>query len=198
MAEAAGEQDFAAQVAGMDEEGLRKTIGELLAANAATQANFDEIRQQFPIDASNVANDIPVWSELEEGGLEPPSPEEGEGESFEEQLGIGSGFADLLWVEVAAAGGVLRGGEGLTIEHPSTGIYKIFMQTKTQEDFDYPGSIRTLTPATAGSQSVAANVNLIESGGGVKGWEIVLVENVATSAKVNANFHFSAANLSAE
>lgn len=185
-------------LAGLDEEGLRKLLGELLASNRATQSNFDKIREQFPIQPSNIANSIPTWEELEEGGLSPPTPEEGEGESFEEQLGIGSGFADLLWIEVSAAGGVLRGGEGLVVEHPSIGIYKIFMQTKTQENFDYPGSIRTLTPATAGAQSVAANVNLIETGGHVKGWEIVLVENVAGSTKINADFHFSAANLAAE
>lgn len=184
-------------IAGMDEEGLRRILGELLAANRGTQANFDEIRQQFPIQPSDVAGSIPTWEELEEGGLKPPNPEEGEGESFEEQLGI-EGFADLLWVEVAANGAILRGGGGLTIEHPSTGIYKIWLQTKTQETFNYPGSIRTLMPSTAGNQSVSGNVNLITSGGGVKGWEIVLVENVAGSTKVNADFHFSAANLSAE
>ncbi|HEX7246422.1 MAG TPA: hypothetical protein VF245_12755 [Solirubrobacterales bacterium] len=188
------EQD---QLAGMDEEGLRRTLGELLASNKATQANLETLQQQFPIQPDNTADSIPNWEELEEGGLSPPNPEEGEPESFAEQLGVAS-FSDLLWIEVAANGAILRGGEGLTVEHPSTGIYKIFMQTKTQESFDYPGAIRTLTPSTAGLQSVSGNVNLITSGGGVKGWEIVLVENVAGSTKVNADFHFSAANLSAE
>lgn len=185
------------QLAGMDEEGLRRLLGELLASNRATQANFDEIRQQFPIQPSNVAGEIPTWKELEEGGLEPPNPEEGEGESFKEQLGV-EGFADVLWIEVSAAGAILRGGAGLTVERVSTGMYKIWMQTATQATFNYPGAIRTLTPSTAGAQSVSGNVNLITSGGGVKGWEIVLVENVAGSTKVDANFHFSAANLSAE
>lgn len=184
-------------IAGMDEEGLRRMLGELLAANRASQANFDEIRQQFPIQPGNVADSIPTWSELEEGGLEPPNPEEGEGESFEEQLGI-EGFAETLWVEVAANGAILNGGEGLTIEHPSTGIYKIWLQTKTQADFDYPGALRSVTPATAGSQATNANINLIESGGGVLGYEVVIVEDVAATDYVDADFHFFAANLSAE
>lgn len=77
------------RIAGMDEEGLRRTIGELLASNRGTQANFDEIRQQFPIQPSSLADSIPDWSELEEGGLEPPGGEEGE--SFAEQLGVGAG-----------------------------------------------------------------------------------------------------------
>lgn len=184
-------------IAGMDEEGLRRTLGELLAANRGTQANFDEIRQQFPIQPSDVAGSIPTWQELEEGGLEPPNPEEGEGESFGEQLGL-EGFADLLWIEVAANGGILAGGAGLTIEHPETGVYKIFMQTKTQEDFSYPGAIRSCTSGTAGLQATNANINLITSGKGVKGWEIRLVENLASSTLANADFHFFAANLGAE
>jgi hypothetical protein len=73
-------------IAGLDEEGLRRLLGELLAANRGTQANFDEIRQQFPIQPSNAADSIPTWEELEEGGLEPPSGEEPE--SFPEQLGL--------------------------------------------------------------------------------------------------------------
>ncbi len=182
-------------VAGMDEEGLRRVLGELLSSNAATQANFDEIRQQFPISADQIANDIPTWQELEEGGLEPPSPEEGEGESFQEQLGI-EGFADLAWVEVSAAGAILRGGSGLTIEHPSTGIYKIWLQGSNI--FKYPGSIESCNPSTAGTQAVNSNVNLITSGGGVKGWEIVLVKDVAGTTYVDSNFHFFAANLGAE
>jgi len=183
-------------VAGMDEEGLRRVLGELLSSNAATQANFDEIRQQFPISADQIANDIPTWQELEEGGLEPPSPEEGEGESFQEQLGI-EGFADLVWVEVAANGSLLRGGDGLTIEHPSTGLYKIFLQGSST--FDYPGAIRACTAeAAAGIQAINANVNLITSEKGVKGYEIRLVENVASSTLRDSNFHFFAANLGAE
>lgn len=186
-------------VAGMDEEGLRKIVGELLAANRATQANFDEIRQQFPIQPSNTANSIPSWEELEEGGLSPPSPEEGEGESFQEQLGI-EGFADLLWVEVAAGGGILNGGDGLTVEHPSTGIYKIWLQTKTQASFDYPGAIRACTSGTVqpSLQATNANINLITSGGGVLGYEVRLVENLASSTLANADFHFFVANLGAE
>lgn len=54
---------------GLDQEGLIRIIGELQAANRATQANFDEIRQQFPIQSENLSNDIPDFSELEEGGL---------------------------------------------------------------------------------------------------------------------------------
>lgn len=185
------------QLAGMDEEGLRRLLGELLASNRATQANFDEIRQQFPVQPGNVADSIPTWSELEEGGLNPPNPEEGEGESFQEQLGI-EGFAEVLWVEVSSTGAILRGGAGLTVEHPSTGIYKIWMQTATQASFDYPAAIRAVTPSTAGLQAIAGNVNLITSGGGVKGWEIVLVENVAGTTYANANFHFFAANLAVE
>lgn len=184
-------------VAGMDEEGLRKIVGELLAANRATQANFDEIRQQFPIQPSNTANSIPSWEELEEGGLSPPSPEEGEGESFQEQLGI-EGFADLIWVEVAADGSILRGGEGLTIEHVSTGHYKIWLQTKTEASFDYPGAIRSATSSTAGAQATNVNINLITSGKGVLGYEIVIVENLASSTYVDSIFHFFAANLGAE
>lgn len=183
-------------IAGMDEEGLRKVVGELLAANRATQANFDEIRQQFPIQPSNVAGGIPTWEELEEGGLEPPNPEEGEGESFEEQLGVGESFADTIWVEVAANGAILRGGAGLTVEHPSTGIYKIWLQESNE--FDYPGALRQLTPSTAGLQAIAGNVNLIESAKHVKGYEIVLVENVAGTTYKDSAFHFSAANLTAE
>lgn len=71
------------RLAGMDPEGLQKLLAELLAANKATQANFDEIRQQFPIQPGNLSDLIPDWSELEEGGLLPP-----EGEDFEEQLGL--------------------------------------------------------------------------------------------------------------
>jgi hypothetical protein len=194
---AAGEQDFAAQVAGMDEEGLRRTVGELLAANAATQANFDEIRQQFPISAANVANDIPTWGELEEGGLEPPNPEEGEGESFEEQLG-GNGFSDLLFVEVKSTGAVLAGGDGLVVERVSTGFYRIFMQTATQKTFGYPGAIRSSVASTSGEQAVNVNINLITSKARVKGWEIVLVRDVAGSTPVDANFHFFAANINVE
>lgn len=185
------------QIAGMDEEGLRKIVGELLAANRATQANFDEIRQQFPIQPSNTANSIPSWEELEEGGLSPPSPEEGEGESFAEQLGL-EGFADLLWVEVAANGSILRGGDGLTVEHPETGVYKIWLQTKTQAEFDYPGAIRSCASGTAGSQATNANINLITSGKGVLGYEVRLVENLASSTLANADFHFFVANLVAE
>jgi hypothetical protein len=180
-------------VAGMDEEGVRRTLGELLAANRAAQANFDEIRQQFPIQPSSVSDGIPTWEELEEGGLEPPDPEEGEGESFAEQLG---GFADSIWVEVSAAGAILRGGDGLTIEHPSKGIYKIWLQKSNE--FDYPGAIRACTASTAGEQAVNPNVNLITSGEGVKGFEIRLVENVASSTLINADFHFFAANLGDE
>lgn len=193
----AGEQDFQAQVAGMDEEGLRRTIGELLAANAATQANFDEIRQQFPISAADVANDIPSWQELEEGGLEPPNPEEGEGETFQEQLGL-AGFSDLIWVEVAANGAILRGGDGLIVERVSTGIYKIWLQTKTEKTFDYPGSIRSAISYTVGEQATNINVNLITSGGGVLGYQFRIVENLAGSTVVDANFHFFAGTLSAE
>lgn len=183
---------MADELAGMDEEGLRKVVGELLAANRATQANFDEIRQQFPLRPSHLSNDVPTWEELEEGGLEPP----GEGGSFDEQLGVEEGFADVIWAEVKADGAILAGGDGLTIERASKGIYKIWLQGSN--DFDYPGSIRSCTPSTAGLQAVNANVNLIESKGGVKGYEIVLVENVAGTTYVDADFHFFAANLSAE
>lgn len=185
-------------IAGMDEEGLRRTLGELLAANRASQANFDEIRQQFPIQPSGVAGSIPTWEELEEGGLEPPSPEEGEGESFQEQLGI-EGFAELLWVEVAGNGAILEGGDGLTVEHPSTGIYRIWLQTKTQAEFAYPGAIRScLSGTAAGDQATNTNVNLITSEKGVKGFEIRIVENLASSTLANASFHFFTANLSTE
>lgn len=184
------------ELAGMDEEGLRRTLGELLASNKATQANLETLQQQFPIQPSNTADSIPSWEELEEGGLSPPNPEEGEPESFEEQLGIGESFADVIWVEVESDGTILRGGSGLSVEHPSTGIYKIWLQESN--DFDYPGALRQLTPSTAGSQAVSGNVNLIESKAGVKGYEIVLVENVAGTTYVNSNFHFSAANLAAE
>ena len=184
-------------IAGMDEEGLRRMLGELLAANRASQANFDEIRQQFPIQPSSVAGSIPTWEELEEGGLEPPNPEEGEGESFEEQLGI-EGFADSIWVEVAANGSILRGGDGLTIEHPSTGHYRIWLQTKTEADFDYPGAIRSSTSSTVGAQATNVNINLITSEKGVLGYEIVIVENLASSTFVDSIFHFFAANLGAE
>jgi len=186
------------RIAGMDEEGLRRIVGELLQANVGTQANFDEIRQQFPIQPSSVAGSIPTWQELEEGGLEPPNPEEGEGESFQEQLGI-EGFADLIWVEVSAAGAILRGGSGLTVEHPETGVYKIFLQTKTEATFDYPGAIRSCTSSTTASlQATNANINLITSKAGVHGYEIRLVENLASSTLANADFHFFAANLGAE
>lgn len=187
------------QLAGMDEEGLRRLLGELLASNRGTQANFDAIRQQFPIQASAVASDIPTWQELEEGGLEPPNPEEGEGESFQEQLGL-AGFSDLIWVEVSAAGGILNGGAGLTVEHPSTGIYKIWLQTATQKTFDYPGSIRSCTSSTVAVsfQATNANINLLKSAEGVLGYEIRLVENLASSMLANADFHFFAANLGAE
>lgn len=184
-------------IAGLDEEGLRRLLGEMLASQRATQANFDEIRQQFPIQPGNVADSIPTWGELEEGGLEPPNPEEGEGESFQEQLGL-EGFADLLWIEVAANGAILRGGEGLTIEHPETGVYRVWLQTATQASFNYPGAIRSCTSGTAGEQATNANVNLIESKAGVKGFEIKLVSNVASSTLANADFHFFVANLGAE
>lgn len=184
-------------LAGMDEEGVRRLLGELLASARGVQANFDEIRQQFPVQPGNVADSIPTWQELEEGGLEPPNPEEGEGESFQEQLGL-EGFSDLLWVEISATGAILRGGEGLTVEHPSTGIYKIWMQTKTQEDFNYPGSIESCNPSTAGTQAINSNVNLITSKEGVKGWEIVLVKDVAGTTYADSSFHFFAANLGAE
>lgn len=186
------------QLAGMDEEGLRRLLGELLASNRATQANFDEIRQQFPIQPSSVASSIPSWEELEEGGLSPPSPEEGEAESFQEQLGV-AGFSDLIWIEVSAAGAIIRGGAGLTVEHPATGVYKIFLQSATQKDFDYPGSIRSCTSSTAvGFQATNANINLLTSAEGVLGYEIRLVENLASSTLANADFHFFAANLGAE
>lgn len=178
-------------LAGMDAEGLRRTLGELLASNRATQANLDEIRQQFPIQPSHLSDEIPNWAELEEGGLEPPE----EGGSFEEQLGE-EGFSDTIWAEVSAAGAILRGGSGLTIEHPSTGIYKIWLQGSN--DFEYPGALRSCTASTAGSQAINANINLIESKGGVVGYEIVLVENVAGTTYANAAFHFFAANLTAE
>lgn len=184
-------------LAGMDEEGVRRLLGELLASARGVQANFDEIRQQFPIQPGNVADSIPTWQELEEGGLEPPSPEEGEGESFQEQLGI-EGFADLIWVEVAANGSIIRGGEGLTIERLSTGHYRIWLQTKTQADFDYPGAIRSSTSSTAGAQATNVNINLITSEKGVLGYEIVIVENLASSTFVDSIFHFFAANLGAE
>lgn len=177
-------------LAGMDTEGLRRTLGELLAANRATQANLDEIRQQFPVQPSNLSDEIPNWAELEEGGLEPPE----EGGSFEEQLG--EGFNDLIWVEVSASGAIVRGGDGLTVEHPSTGIYKIWLQGSN--DFDYPGAIRAVSASTAGAQAINANINLIESKGGVVGYEVVLVENVAGTTYANADFHFYAANLGAE
>jgi len=177
---------------GMDPEGLRRTLGELLASNRAMQANFDEIRQQFPIQPSNLADEIPSWAELEEGGLERP---EGGGE-FAEQLGVGEAFSDVIWVEVKSDGSILRGGDGLTVEHPSAGVYKIWLQGSNE--FGYPGALRQATASTSGAQAVNANVNLIESAGGVKGYEIVLVENVASTTYVNANFHFSAANLTAE
>jgi hypothetical protein len=184
--------------AGMDEEGVQKTLGELLAANRATQANFDEIRQQFPIQPDNTADAIPDWSELEEGGLSPPEGE-GEGESFAEQLGILGAleaFAELLWVEVGEGGAILRGGAGLTVEHPEVGVYKIWLQTATQEDFDYPGDLRECLSSTAGeSQATNANVNLIESPKGVLGYEVRLVENLASSTLTNADFIFFAASL---
>lgn len=181
------------QLAGMDEEGLRRTLGELLASNRAMQANFDEIRQQFPIQNSNLSSEVPSWSELEEGGLNPPGGEEPE--SFKEQLGL-EAFADVIWVEISAAGAILRGGAGLVVEHPSTGIYKVWLQGGNT--FHYPGALRQLTASTAGSQAISANVNLIESAKGVKGYEIVLVSNVASTEYRDSNFHFSAANLSAE
>lgn len=177
----------------MDPEALQRTLGELLAANRAMQANFDEIRQQFPIQPSHLADDIPTWGELEEGGLEPP----GEGGGFDEQLGVPQGFTDSIWVEVKSDGKILAGGEGLTVEHPSTGIYKIWLQESN--DFGYPGDLRALTPSTSSAtQAVNGNVNLIESEAGVKGYEIFLTKNVAQSEKADANFHFFAANLSAE
>lgn len=185
------------QLAGMDEEGLRRLLGELLASNRATQANFDEIRQQFPVQPGNVADSIPTWQELEEGGLEPPNPEEGEGESFSEQLGL-EGFADLLWVEVAANGSILKGGAGLTVERVKEGFYRVWLQTATQAFFNYPGAIRSCTPSTAGAQASNSNINLITSEKGVLGYEIVLVQNLASSTPVDANFHFFAANLGAE
>lgn len=78
------------QLAGMDEEGLRRVLGELLGANAGIQANFDAIREQFPIQPSAVSDAIPTVEELEEGGLVERDPETGElepGEAFE-SLGI--------------------------------------------------------------------------------------------------------------
>jgi len=62
----------------MDEEGIQRTLGELLAANRAIQANFDKIRQQFPIQPGNLSDLIPDWAELEAGGLSPPGGEEPE------------------------------------------------------------------------------------------------------------------------
>lgn len=185
------------QLAGMDEEGLRRTLGELLASNKATQANLEALQQQFPIQASNIADSIPSWEELEEGGLEPPNPEEGEPESFQEQLGIAS-FSDLIWVEVAANGAILRGGAGLTVERVSTGIYKVWLQTKTQKEFDYPGSIRSAVSYTVGEQATNINVNLIKSEAGVLGYQFRIVENLAGSTVVDAAFHFFAATLAAE
>jgi hypothetical protein len=182
-------------IAGMDEEGLRRTLGELLAANRGTQANFDEIRQQFPIQPSSVAGSIPTWEELEEGGLEPPE----EGGSFDEQLEVPlAGFAESVRVEVAANGAIVNGGVGLTIEHPSTGIYKIWINNPSSPDsFQWPSDIRSLSPSTSGSQAVSGNVNPLKVGG-KRGWEIVLVKNVSETAYVDAQFHFSAANFAAE
>jgi hypothetical protein len=77
-------------VAGLDEEGLRRLLGELLASNRGAQANFDEIRQQFPIQPGNLAAEVPTWQELEEGGLERPEPEAGEeGEGLLPEDGMG-------------------------------------------------------------------------------------------------------------
>lgn len=92
------------QLAGMDPEGLRRTLGELLAANRKTQANLDEIRQQFPIQPEHLADSIPDWSELEEGGLEPPE----EGGSFEEQLGIAPGFIKVEKLKIAKGAGTVK------------------------------------------------------------------------------------------
>lgn len=181
------------RLAGMDGEGLRRLLGELLDANRATQANFDEIRQQFPIQPSSLADSIPDWSELEEGGLSPPSGEDGEEpESFQEQLGV---FADVIFAEVDKGGTFLSEGagfsKGLTIEHPSTGVYKIWVEEGN--DFVWPGMIHLITVSTAGTAAVNGNLQLITSGKGVKGYEIVLVK-VADNKPVDANFHFSAAN----
>lgn len=117
----------------MDEEGLQKLLGELLAANRATQANMDAIRQQFPIQPSNVADSIPSWEQLEEGGLSPPNPEEGEGESFKEQLetqGIQTGGGGAGLIKDIVAGRVsgseleLFVGSGV-LTHPGKGHYEI-------------------------------------------------------------------------
>lgn len=76
----------------LDEEGLLRMLGELQAANRATQANFDEIRQQFPIQPENLSDSIPDYSELEEGelmyqGEEGPEPLELDDESLEIENG---------------------------------------------------------------------------------------------------------------
>lgn len=96
-------------LAGMDPEGLQRTLGELLEANRAMQANFDEIRQQFPIQPSNVSDLLPSWAELEEGGLLPP---EEAGEDFGEQLGVGGGIvtgtAVLHWTGSSPISQVLQ------------------------------------------------------------------------------------------
>ncbi len=84
-------------IANLDEEGVKKLFGELMAANRATQANFDKIEQLFPIQPENISDLMPSWKELEEGGLEPPEGEEG-------------GFGDAI-LPIEKQGDILVGDE---------------------------------------------------------------------------------------
>lgn len=54
-------------LASVEDESLRKVLGESFISQRGVQANFDEIRMQFPIQPANLADDARIDKELGEG-----------------------------------------------------------------------------------------------------------------------------------
>lgn len=179
-------------LAGMDEEGLRKLLGELLASNRATQANFDEIRQQFPIQPENVANTIPTWEELEEGGLEPPE----EGGEFSEQLGVGPGIQNITLEWSPDTGRLIKGGYdpglGFSVDHPSTGLWRIrFHEPDSPASFQFPTHARALTvDRDTFGNFCGGCVNVINENG-KRGFDLYIFTISGASLTNNAQFRFT-------
>jgi hypothetical protein len=171
------------QLAGLDEEGLRRLLGELLAANRGTQANFDEIRQQFPLQPSNVADSIPDWSELEEGGLEPP---EQAGEDFAEQLGVPEGIPIARFcMRQRIAGEGDEASEGLKYTRISKGHFYIEFDKSLGYEGLPPNAMSVVVLESSESFAIVCEVGILE--------EVIHLhfKRTDTLAAVDCNWHFS-------
>lgn len=151
-------------LATVEDENLRRTLGELLIASRGSQKNFEELETWFPIQPEdiNAVSGVP--------------------------------FREVVWCEAEGAKGkISRGGDGLSFQRLATGVYRILVEEGFEfslpADF-----VNALPRVAVGAQAVAVDVEPTKVEGVGEGWLIHLFQNVAESTPVDSTFYFLAGN----